>query len=138
MAAVWLFVINPAAPRDWDYGWDVGRPETLLRSTDKVWPTANYFRKIRPGDDLAVYVKNAGVPDGIYVVGTVTAVDVVARDFTWQPDRRRSAALLRTPVPRDLVYELFGRGYGGALRRIRPDQEREWRRLIAAVTRAKD
>jgi len=47
--AVWLFVINPTAPRDWEYGWDVARPEKLLASTDKVWPTANFFRKLAPG-----------------------------------------------------------------------------------------
>ena len=135
----WLFVINPAAPRDWDYGWDVARPETLLASTDKVWPTASYFRKLAPGDELAVYTKNAGdTDDGIYIVGTITAIDIDAREFTWRPDRTKSRALLRTPIPRDVVYELFGRGFGGALRRIKPGQEREWTRLVARLVAGSD
>ena len=135
---VWLYTINPSAPAGWTYGWDVDKPETLLASTDKVWPTANFFRKIKPRDQIAVYMKNTGCEtgDGIYIVGSVVSVDEDARELTWRPDRAQTAPLLDAPLPPELVYELFGRGYGGALRRLKPDRAREWKRLLRQMLRA--
>ena len=99
-----------------------------------MWPTGNFFRKLEAGDELAVYMKNIEPGAGIYVVGTIVAVDRDAREFAWRPDRQRTRALLRTPIPRDIVYELFGRGYGGALRKLKAP-EREWTRLLARLCR---
>lgn len=133
--ATWLYTINPSAPQGYDYGWTVSKPETLLASRDKVWPTHNYFRQIAPRDTIAVYMKNTGAKtgDGIYVLGAVIDVVEPAREFTWRPDRALTAALVRAPIPTELVRYFFGRGYGGAMRRLKADVAAEWAELIAGL-----
>ena len=135
--ATWLYTINPTAPQGYDYGWTVSRPETLLASSDKVWPTHNYFRQVAPRDRIAVYMKNTGAEtgDGIYIVGDVIAVSEPAREFTWRPDRARTSALVRAPIPTEVVRYFFGRGYGGAMRRLQADRTREWSQLLAKLAR---
>ena len=135
--AVWIYTINPSAPQGYDYGWTLSKPETLLASTDKVWPTHNYFRQIAPRDQIAVYMKNTGAVtgDGIYILGTVLSVDEPAREFTWRPDITRTRALVDAPIPTDVVRYFFGRGYGGAMRRLEPDLANEWKRLIDGLVK---
>jgi hypothetical protein len=130
---VWLYHINPKSPQNWEYGWDLARPGTLLRSSDKVWPTGNFFRKIKPGDSIAILMKNTGseLGDGVYIVGEVTEVFEDRREFVWRPDRARSTPLLDSPIPVALVREYFGRGFGSALQRLDESLQREWMRLIS-------
>lgn len=130
---IWLYHINPKSPQDWEYGWDIAEPSTLLRSRDKTWPTGNFFRKIKAGDGIAVLMKNTGneLGDGVYLVGEVTSVFEERREFTWRPDLARSAPLLRAPIPVPVVREYFGRGYGSALQRLDAGLVREWMELIA-------
>ncbi|HUS33445.1 MAG TPA: DUF3253 domain-containing protein [Kofleriaceae bacterium] len=130
--ATWLFTINPRAPQAYDYHWDIDEPETLLGAEDKTWGTANYFRKMIVGDELAVYMKNTGAVtgDGIYVLGRVIDVDASNREFTWRPDRRRTKRLIHAPIPPEVVRELFGRGFGGPLRALKAGMERDWLQLV--------
>ena len=129
---VWLYHINPKSPQNWEYGWDLARPETLLASRDKVWPAGNFFRMIKPGDRIAILMKNTGseLGDGVYIVGEVTDVHEERRELVWRPDIARSAPLLDSPIPVPIVREHFGRGYGSALQRLPDDRQREWLRLI--------
>ena len=128
----WLFTINPHAPQAYEYGWNVDEPETLLAATDKTWDTHNFFRAMKAGDELAVFMKNtrAATGDGVYILGLVTHVDEAEREFTWRPDRPRTRKLVDAPIPYEVVLHFFGRGWGGSLRRLKPGLEREWARLV--------
>lgn len=131
--SVWLYHINPDSPQRWTYRWDVARPSTLLSSRDKTWPTGNFFRKIRPGDGIAVLMKNTGCPtgDGVYIVGDVIAVDEKDREFVWRPDLPRTAPLLHSPIPVPIVRQFFGRGFGAAMQRIDSALIGEWHQLVS-------
>lgn len=135
----WLFTINPRAPQAYEYHWDIDEPETLLEAADKTWGTANYFNKLKVGDELAVYMKHTGAVtgDGIYVLGTVIEVDAAAREFTWRPDRKRTRKLVRAPLPPEAVLYFFGRGWGGPLRPLKAGLEREWARLVGTSPRSR-
>ena len=130
---VWLYHINPKSPQNWEYGWDVARPDTLLRSRDKTWPTGNFFRKIKPGDRIAVLMKNTGseLGDGVYIVGDVTEVHEDRRELVWRPDLARTAPLLQSPIPVAIVREYFGRGFGSALQRLDDSLQQEWLQLLS-------
>jgi len=55
---VWLYHINPTSPAGWEYGWDVARPDSLMESGDRVWPTGNMLQKVEVNDLICVYTKN--------------------------------------------------------------------------------
>lgn len=128
----WLFTINPRAPQAYEYGWNLQKPQTLLSSSDKTWDTHNYFRRLKPRDEIAVFMKNTGVVtgDGIYILGHVLHVNEPEREFTWRPDKKRTRRLIDAPIPYEVIRYFFGRGFGGPLRRLKPGLEEEWRSLV--------
>ena len=116
---IWLYNINPKSPQAYRYGWDVDEPKTLLKSGDKEWGTTAP-RQVQVGDMVCVYMKNLkGKPDGVYVVGFVTEVNVGARTFTWRVDKARTLQTLVIPIEKEAVAKHFGRGFGAPMRRIK-------------------
>jgi hypothetical protein len=129
----WRYNINPNSPQGYDYGWDLTRPITLLKSSDKTWPMLNNFKQVNVADKIAVYFKNVvgGIPDGIRVIGDVVSVDRAAKSFTWRPDKKRTMVALGTPMLADEQESFFGRAWGAAMTRLPPHREAEWRRRFS-------
>jgi Holliday junction resolvase len=127
---IWRYNINPNSPQGYDYGWDLKRPVTLLKSSDRTWPMLNNFKQVNVGDEIAVYFKNVGggIPDGIRVLGDVVAVDRTAKTFTWHPDKKRTLVALGTPMLADEQERFFGRAWGAAMKRLPLHREAEWKR----------
>jgi hypothetical protein len=132
---IWLYHINPSNPSGWEYGWDVTQPESLLESSDRIWPAHNMFRKVAFGDLICVYTKSIEPnPDAVYVVGTVTEVLPETREFRWKPDQARSLATLSSPILSDVVRRFFGRSYGSYMQQLPAGNHREFMQLVEPKT----
>jgi hypothetical protein len=128
---IWLYHINPKNSQGYTYGWDVERPSTLLKSKDKDWDAGQMLYQVKPGDLIHAYMKNiAPNPPGVYVVGTVTGVDIEDGTLHWRVDENRSAGTLTRPIGKDTVRAYFGRGYGGSMQRLPAGKTKRWLRLI--------
>lgn len=124
--SIWLYHINPKR-NEYTYSWDVEQPRTILRNSDKEWLAGQMFRLIEVDDTLCVYMKNIQPrKEGVYVIGTVTGVDVNERTFRWRVDKRRSARRLGDPIPKQLIHTFFGRSYGNSMQRLAPSKEKRW------------
>ena len=128
--AIWLYHVNPKNEGGYSYAWDLAQPRTLLRVSP--WFVAgSMFRKVAVGDLISVYMKNIGLnPDGVYVVGTIVKVDSDDGEFKWQPDPRRSARIVESPIPPELVRKFFGRSYGHSMQQLPTTKTDKWLRLV--------
>lgn len=128
--AIWLYHVNPKNEEGYSYAWDLAQPRTLLR-VGPWFVAGSMFRKVAVGDLISVYMKNIGLnPDGVYVVGTIVKVDSDEGEFKWQPDPRRSARIVESPIPPDLVRKFFGRSYGHSMQQLPTTKTDEWLRLV--------
>ncbi|MBC7368726.1 MAG: DUF3883 domain-containing protein [Undibacterium sp.] len=124
---IWLYHINPNSPQGYGYSWDVDNPKTLLLKNDKEWGAKQMFNQIKPRDMICVYMKNIGAnPDGVYVVGRVTRVDVGGRTFVWEADEIRSAAILSRPILKEEMRKFFARSHGHGMQSLLPAKQKKW------------
>lgn len=132
---VWLYHINPKSPQAYDYGWDVDRPRTLLTSKDRTWGAANMRNKVAIDDVICVYLKGMKTqPDGVYVVGRLTSVSPGKGTFRWRVDGALSTRLVTSPIPKDVVREFFGRGYGSPMQRLPMEKAANWIKVLDGTT----
>lgn len=111
--------------------WDINCPATLLKSADKVWPAFSMFKKIADGDLICVFMKNIGRnPDGVYIVGNVTAAMPKKGKFRWRPDLKRSARTSVVPIPAALTRKFFGRSRGLSIQQLDQTKHQKWLRLL--------
>lgn len=127
---VWLYHINPKNDEGYSYAWNLAQPRTLLRVSS--WFVAGrMFRKVAVGDLISVYMKNVNSkPDGVYVVGEIVKVNVDKGEFKWQPDPRRSARTLESPIPPEVIRKFFGRSYGHSMQELPTTETTAWLRLL--------
>lgn len=89
------------------------------------------FKKIAKGDWLCVYMKNIRPnADGVYIVGRVSKVNVDERSFVWEPDEKRSAVIVSSPIRKEEVQGFFGRSYGAGMQELPPAKQKEWLRRL--------
>jgi hypothetical protein len=83
--------------------------EKLVRSgrlkEDKDWFIAANFRRVQPGDELFVYTGDGDL--GIIGYAIIKNVDRDERRLHLNFDKKKSEALLDTPVPADVVRRWF-------------------------------
>jgi hypothetical protein len=133
---IWLYHINPKS--NWEYGWDVFQPSSLLRSRDKIWPAGNKSKRVAAGDLVCVYMKNiAPNRDGIYVVGRVCEVMIEDQKFRWRVDRSLSAYTLERPMLKTTVRHFFPRSYGPFMQALPATSHMKFLNLIGIDTTAK-
>src|SRR2546429_5538088 len=124
---IWLYHINPKSAYGYKYGWDVKRPETILRSSDRTWSSRGAAGEIRRDDLICVYMKNIGdKPDGVHIVGVVKSVDSERAEFSWRPDRKRSDRTLVYPIPTDVIRRFFPRSYGWSIQQLHRRKRGAW------------
>jgi hypothetical protein len=131
MPNVWLYHINPKSPYGYNYGWKTERPETILKSKDRVWSSGNRFNQVAVGDVICVFMKNIGKRvDGVYIVGNVTSISPENAEFSWRPDPQRSARTLLSPIGVEDIRKFFPRSYGESIQPLEPGRRRAWLELI--------
>ena len=132
---IWLYHINPK--NRYRYGWDVKRPETLLKSSDRTWGAGTMFKKVQPGDMICVYMKNiAPNPDGVYVVGKVRRVGLEGGvSFSWTVDRDMSAKVVVSPIPTSVLRRVFPRIYGGSMQPLDEKHRTKWLSMLGLGNR---
>lgn len=131
---IWLYHINPKSVYGYEYGWDVRRPQSILRSPDRTWSSRGARDEIAIKDLICVYMKNIGdKPDGVHIVGRVKSVDVEGAEFTWQPDRKRCDRTLVYPIPPETIHRFFPRSYGWAIQQLDPRKRNAWLKLIGTA-----
>jgi uncharacterized protein DUF3883 len=118
-------------------GWDVARPSTLLRSSDRTWYAGSMFRKVQPGDMICVYMKNIPKhPDGVYIVGTIRKIGLEdGASFSWSVDQERSAKVLLAPILKATVRKFFPRSYGGSLQPLAQRYTSAWLSLLGRANK---
>lgn len=122
---IWLYHINPKNRFGFTMGWDISRPSSLLKSSDRVWGSGNMFNKVQSGDTICVFMKNIpDNPDGVYIIGTVQKTGLDGGDFSWSVDRKRSARVLVSPIERPTIRKFFPRPYGGSMQELPKHRER--------------
>lgn len=134
---IWLYHINPKNRYGYTMGWDVKRPETLLKSPDRIWGAGTMFKKVQPGDMICVYMKNiAPNPDGVYVVGKVRRVGLEGGvSFSWTVDREMSAKVVVSPILTSSLRRTFPRIYGGSMRPLDEKYQSRWLSMLGLENR---
>jgi hypothetical protein len=133
MSRVWLYHINPKSRYGYTYGWDLERPETILRSRDRTWSAGSYANQVSVGDLICVFMKNLGRrPDGVHVVGSLISVAPEKGTFTWRPSADRSARTLIAPIPPKTIKRHFPRSYGHTMQPLAAAKSRSWIALLGA------
>jgi hypothetical protein len=128
---IWLYHINPKNRYGYTMGWDVSRPSSLLRSSDRVWGAGSMFKKVQRGDTICVFMKNIPKnPDGVYVIGTVQKTGLEGGNFSWSIDRDRSAKVVLSPITRTTIRKFFDRAYGGSMQALAEHREKQWLSLL--------
>ena len=129
MTNVWLYHINPKSPAGWTYGWNVDEPKTMLKTADREWP--HLRKQMAVGDMLCIYSKGMeDKPDGVYIVGTIEAVQPGSGTFRWRPDRQRSAKLIAAPIVTDSLRSCFKRAYGEPVQQLPDGKLKAWLKLV--------
>jgi hypothetical protein len=129
---IWLYHINPRNRYGYTMGWDIARPSSLLRSSDRTWTAGKMFNKVRPDDVICVYMKNIPKnPDGVYIIGTVREVGLEGGEsFSWSVDRERSARVVLSAIPKHTIRKFFPRSYGGSMQPLAKQRHSAWHSLL--------
>lgn len=128
---IWLYHINPKNRYGYTMGWDISRPSSLLRSSDRTWGAGTMFNKVKRGDTVCVFMKNIPKnPDGIYIIGTVRQTRLNGGDFSWSVDRERSARVVLSPITTPTIRKFFPRIYGGSMQPLAEHGEKAWLSLL--------
>ena len=129
MNNVWLYHINPKSPADYWYGWNVNEPKTMLKKAHREWP--HLRKQMAVGDMLCIYSKGMrDKPDGVYVVGSIEAVQPGSETFRWRPDRQRSEKLVTAPIVTAALRTCFERSYGSPVQRLPDGKMKAWLELV--------
>ena len=129
---IWLYHINPNNRYGYTMGWNLERPRTLLRRSDRTWGAGSMFNKVRPRDMICVFMKNIPKnPDGVYVVGNIQDVGLKGgTSFSWAVDREKSAKIVVSPILTDMIRKCFPRIYGGSMQPLAERHRKTWISLL--------